>query len=235
MTTIPIVIICYNNYKYVKNTCEQIKLINPIYYKNIMIVDNCSSDQATLDFLNTLDCKIIRNSCNNGPWIDCGSSLHIYNTLPDQFVLTDPDLEFHENLPSNFLDILCELSEQYKTTKIGFALDLQDSKKMFPQEYFKGQKIWEWEQTFWDTLVKDDNYILYNAPIDTTFHLYNKKYTATRYDLRVGGKFTAKHLPWYVENTIYSLYEMYCMAQSAPFSTSGKVVLKYIEENKIIF
>ena len=42
-TDIPIIIVCYNNWKYVLNTINQIKHINPIYYNNIQIMDNCST------------------------------------------------------------------------------------------------------------------------------------------------------------------------------------------------
>ena len=34
---------------------------------------------------------------------------NIYNSLPDKFILTDPDLQFNENLPNNFIEILIEL------------------------------------------------------------------------------------------------------------------------------
>lgn len=45
---IPILVICYNNYKYVKNTLEQIKKINSEYYKNIQIVNNSSNCLETI-------------------------------------------------------------------------------------------------------------------------------------------------------------------------------------------
>ena len=37
---IPILIISYNNYRYVDNTLKQIKKINENYYRNIIIIDN---------------------------------------------------------------------------------------------------------------------------------------------------------------------------------------------------
>jgi hypothetical protein len=39
---------------------------------------------------------------NNGPWINETTNIHIYNDLPDQFIITDPDLQFNKNLPLNF-------------------------------------------------------------------------------------------------------------------------------------
>lgn len=46
---IPIIVICYNNYKFVENTLKQIKKIKENYYKNIMIMNNCSC-QKTINF-----------------------------------------------------------------------------------------------------------------------------------------------------------------------------------------
>jgi GT2 family glycosyltransferase len=48
---IPIVIICYNNYKYVQNTLDQIRKINIEYYKNVIILNNSSTCIDTINFL----------------------------------------------------------------------------------------------------------------------------------------------------------------------------------------
>jgi hypothetical protein len=59
----------------------------------------------------------------------------IYNNLPDKFIITDPDLEFNKNTPSNFIDIMISISDQYKSEKVGFALDLSESDKMFSYNF----------------------------------------------------------------------------------------------------
>ena len=46
---IPIIIICYNNYLYVKNTLKQILKINEEYYKNIQILNNKSTCLDTVN------------------------------------------------------------------------------------------------------------------------------------------------------------------------------------------
>ena len=61
---IPIIIICYNNYLYVKNTLLQILKINKDYYKNIIIVNNNSTCINTKNFLNTTDLNVINNVSN---------------------------------------------------------------------------------------------------------------------------------------------------------------------------
>ena len=128
---IPIIVICYNNYRYVKNTLSQILKINREYYNNIMILNNKSTCLHTINFLNGVDVPVINNSTNNGPWITKYKNPHIYNRLPNKFIITDPDLKFNENIPNNFIEILSNLSDKYGASKIGFALNISDYEKFF--------------------------------------------------------------------------------------------------------
>lgn len=119
--TVPILVICYNNYKYVNNFIKQIKEINLEYYKNIQIIDNVSMCVETKEFLKGVDVKVVYNETNGGPRIS-----PIHNILPETFILSDPDLKLNSKMPSNFVDVMLELSNKYKTNKIGFALDISD-------------------------------------------------------------------------------------------------------------
>ena len=102
---IPIIIICYNNYKYVDNTIKQIININSDYEKDIIILNNCSSCPKTIEYLSKSKHKIINNFLNVAPQITDKINKHIYDILPDKFILTDPDLQFNSNLPKNFIEI----------------------------------------------------------------------------------------------------------------------------------
>lgn len=228
---IPIIIICYNNYKYVKNTLLQILKINKEYYNNIQILNNNSTCLDTINYLNMVDVKVINNSRNNGPWITSNNNKDTYDILPDKFILTDPDLMLNKNIPNNFIEILSELSDHYKISKIGFALDLSDFEKFYQDEnYYTAITIYRWEQQFWVNKIKNDNYELYNHDIDTTFCLVNKNYIYKNYNVRVAGNFTAKHLPWYVENEIYNTYENYMNAlKTTCISTISRVILRHIQ------
>jgi hypothetical protein len=225
--TIPILIISYNNYKYVKNTIEQINKINPAYLNDIIVVDNCSTDKDTLEYLDTLKLKLIRNYLNNGPWIEPSCNSQIYNLLPSKFVLTDPDLQFNENLPSNFVEQLSAISDKYNSRKTGFALDISEPDKLYDSKlYANGQSIVEWESQFWKNKINDDNYELYEAPIDTTLHLYNKNSDWNKI-IRVAGNFTAIHLPWYKESIIYSIdeFKTYCISTRQDITTMKRIIL----------
>ena len=229
---IPIIIVCYNNHRYVNNTLTQMKQINSEYYHNITILNNSSHCPDTIEFLKSVDVKVINND-NNGPWINHSTNAHIYNTLPDRFILTDPDLELNENMPSNFIEILAELSEKYQTQKIGMALSIADFEKMYDNVYFNGINIYQWEKQFWTNKIEDASYELYSAPIDTTFCLINKNHD-TNLSIRVAGNFTAKHLPWYKDNKIYNAYENYIAnTKTTAISTISRLIVPYTE-NKYI-
>jgi FkbM family methyltransferase len=231
---IPIIIICYNNYKYVENMLKQIFEINQEYYNNIYILDNCSNCPDTVNFLKNTNCKIISNSSNFGPWVNQSQNTHIYNGMPSKFILTDPDLEINKNIPSNFIDILSSLSDKYNSTKIGFALDIKDFDKMYQDDNYggSGNSIYGWEMRFWENKIEDDTYELYQAAVDTTFCLINKNYIHNDKHIRVAGNFTAKHLPWYINNKVYNLYDNYIANKKTTWiSTTSKTAIPYIESN----
>ena len=143
--------------------------------------------------------------------------------MPDEFILTDADLQFNEKLPKNFIEIFSELSNKYKCSKIGFALDISDFDKMLKGSYFSGLTIYDWEKHFWNTKQDDENYDLYIAEIDTTFSLINKKYEQNVFSIRIAGDFLAKHIPWYVENPILDTEELDTLYSYSLFSTSGRM------------
>ncbi len=232
---IPIVIICYNNYKYVENTLKQIASINKDYYTNIIILNNMSTCSDTIAYLNNLSVSVINNIGNFGPWITPTNNYHIYDMLPDKYIITDPDLKLNPNIPSNFIEILASLSDKYKTSKIGFALDITDHDKFYPTtEYLADRSIREWESRFWENKIEDDEYEIYKADIDTTFCLMNKTNIESEIDLqiRVAGDFTAKHIPWYIENEVYNVYDNYMSnTNTTHISTIARIALPYINDN----
>lgn len=227
MLDIPIIIICFNNYKYVENTVLQILKINKEYYDNIRILDNCSTDPDTIQYLKETDVIVIYNTSNNGPRIDTLCNIHIYDTLPDKYILTDPDLQFNESIPKNFVEILSNLSDIYSTDRIGFALDISDFDQMYQSIYYNQHTIYEWESYFWKNRINNSDYELYNAEIDTTFCLINKKFD-NGFHVRVAGTFTAKHIPWYRHNKFYNIYELYTMYKDATCSTIKTIIYSYI-------
>jgi hypothetical protein len=229
---IPIIVVCYNNYKYVENMIGQIIRVNSNLEKNIIILDNKSTCEETINYLRSVQNRVIFNTENNGPWITREKNKIIYDQMPSKFILTDPDLELNPNLPHNFVEILVELSELYGCDRIGFALDISDSDKMLPGYYASGMDIKTWEEQFWGNKIQNTQYELYYAPIDTTFVLITKDYHPI--NIRVAGNFTAKHLPWYRENKLFNIYENFILnTKTTKISTTSNTIVGYIKNNFI--
>ena len=195
---IPIIIICYNNHIYVENTIKQIKNINEKLLKQVFIMDNNSNDEETINYLKRTEVDVHFNKKNEGPWIDAKKNSNLFYKLPNKFVITDPDLGFNENLPVNFLEIISDLGDKYNCSKIGFALYIGDYKDMYSDFFYNIEK------EYWKKKIKDPHFELYDAPIDTTFCMINKK-GGTK-NIRIAGNFTARHYPWYKEEPLLSIY-----------------------------
>lgn len=224
---IPVIVICYNNYKYVMNTVAQLEQ----YGAEIIILNNNSTCEETVQYLKTLRHTVIWKEENIGPWIEPHVNSDIYDILPEKFIITDPDLEFHPELPANFIEILSELSDQYSCEKIGFALDIDDFADMFQSNYVDDMSIYDWEKQFWEHKISHPTYELYNSAIDTTFCLINKKHIYNEFHIRIAGNFKAKHLPWYKKNRIYNDYQNYTQSCKTTYISSiSKIIIPYTEE-----
>jgi FkbM family methyltransferase len=224
---VPIIIVCYNNYKYVRNMINRLKEINEDLISNIHILNNASTMEDTKKYLETVDVKIIENTGNNGPWLASHDNKHIYNKLPNKFILTDADLELNQNMPKNFIETMVELSDKYNCYKIGLALDISEKEK------FVDENKYDWEIQFWNNRIDNNEYELYNAEIDTTFCMIDKSREYGFNMVRIAGNYTAKHLPWYNENPIYNIYENYKLNEnvSNKISTIKNKLVNYIETN----
>lgn len=202
----PLILIpSFNNPSYVRGMVAQ---LHERACRCIRIVDNASSAPEMLVCLQQMETQgveVLHRSENSGPRLFLDAAF--YAALPEYFVITDPDLALNPQLPATFLEDLLALTEQYQIGKAGFALDISDRAALRPERFAIGDKeftIWEWEEKFWTQplppLPGGDP--VYNANIDTTFALYNKRYFDPgqyRRAVRVAGRFTCRHLPWYRE------------------------------------
>ena len=191
---IPIVIISWNNYYFVKNFVSQLlKYDNPI-----IILDNHSDYPELLDYY-----KEIKNKLQDRidiRMLDKNYGHKVYltlkDTLPNVYILSDPDLQLNENIPKNFSEILLKLSDKYKSYKVGASLNIKNHDKFIKcDNYTKDKNIHDWELQFWQNKINDNEYELYYADTDTTFCLINNNYNKN--NIRIAGNFTAEHLPWY--------------------------------------
>lgn len=224
---VPILIPCYNNWYYVQNMTEQLVKKNPMLKSSIIILNNSSTCPETKTYLQSCPYQVIHNA-NNGPWVTSTQNQHIYNQMPTKFIVTDPDLALHPQLPSNFVDILCSLSDTYKTYKVGFALDISEPDKMIDYPTIFAQ-----ENLYWKHRIAHPTYELYSAAIDTTFALLNKEYHKN--SIRIAGVFTAKHLPWYIRNPILTPRENYEYYKHATkYSSFAKIFVAYFDKHNLL-
>jgi glycosyltransferase involved in cell wall biosynthesis len=198
--SIPIYIPTFNNPTYLLNFIKQLEKNDA---KNIVVIDNNSTYPPMKECLSIIEekYKVVRLDQNFGPHYILRNK-QFYQSLPELFCLSDPDLEFSTSLPVDFINELKIISEVHKVGKVGLALEILSSEEVVHSDLFlDGQKVGaiEYEQQFWTNNIGknqtgDD---LYRTTLDTTFALYNKTYfdPEDRYTaIRVAGKFTAKHL-----------------------------------------
>lgn len=209
---IPVLVPCFNNETYSRMMLRQLSNLG---FANIIFLDNNSDDPGMKSFLQIIDgtdATVIFQGRNLGPR-HCVLDADSREFLPQYFCVTDPDLEFNPALPADWLAQMINLTEKYQVGKAGFALDLSEPELM--QDYDirihdRRFKIWEWESQFYqhqlETMRSGDP--VYQAKVDTTFAVYNKKYL--KFDhmeqfytaVRVAGKYTCKHLPWYKKTIV---------------------------------
>lgn len=207
---VPVYIPTFNNPTYTTHMIKQLLSWN---INNIFILDNSSSYNDMLSLLDDIEREkiacVIRYANNNGPRFIVEDA-QSYQCLPDIFCLTDPDLEFNENLPQDFIYTLVECTNKFKVGKAGLALSLDDREHMKSDKIFidgKHQFIWEWESRFWRELVgtTPDNCNIYKAITDTTFAVYNKNFFQPNTffnSVRISGNYSCRHLPWYKESIV---------------------------------
>jgi hypothetical protein len=199
MSSIPIVIIAYNNLTFVESFVKQIRRLT----NKIIIVDNCSTYPKLLEYYETIQreigdvIEIRRKNRNYGHTVVWTQEM---TSLPPIFAVSDPDLLLNSDMPDNCLEQLLHISNIYKSRRVGLALDLSDHHKFIQRIHpLSNKTFYDGEIGYWKQRIESNAYELYNAPIDTTFCLINTQYGDGA--IRVAGNFTCKHLPWY-ENYI---------------------------------
>jgi len=205
---IPAIIIGYNQVTYIRNMVKQLER----YTSDIVIIDNNSSFKPLLDYYEKeFNYTLLKQKANYGHVVYNKKS--VQKLVGAVHIMTDPDLKFNSHLPNNFLQTLIEISYYYKAQRVGFALQI-DAPDIRNDLFHGPHTIQAWERQFWRNRLQypDPNLELYDAPIDTTFCLVNKKFEPNGTCIRVAGDFTCKHLPWHTnfrQDFLNGEYETY--------------------------
>lgn len=201
-TDIPIII---NNFNQLNNLKKMIDFFSKSKYKYIYILDNDSQYSPLLKYYQEFDGKIFKviyHKKNLGH-LSLWESKLINDYKKNYFVYTDPDLNI-KNLPSNFVEDFIKIHKKMikpklqNKYKIGCALKIDN----LPNHNLEKNNIIKWEKQFWNNRIGTyKNSDVYKSDIDTTLALYPPNYNNhTVKGLRVAGKYTVEHLPWYYDN-----------------------------------
>jgi glycosyltransferase involved in cell wall biosynthesis len=220
---VPVFIPAFNNPTYLRQILESLGRFPMLA---LVVLDNGSTYRPMQRLYEEIgpDVSVWRLGRNLGPRAVLQDAA-FYASLPRHFCLTDPDLALNPSMPPDFPEILARVADRYRIGKAGFALDLSDRDRMVrtPFRHVTGwHRIWEHEAQHWQAPVPDPTFEdpLYLANIDTTFALYDKAYfdPAEPFEaIRVAGRFTCRHLPWYVDNGLPADEER-AYRESAEFS-----------------
>lgn len=189
--TTPIVINNFNRLTYLKRLVSALESRG---YRNIYVIDNCSTYEPLLRFYEESGLRVFRLSRNVG-------YLSLWTTpIGEQFtggyyVYTDSDIEPVESCPADFIAHFRDaLSAHPGVDKVGFGLKVDDLPATFAMR---------------DEVIRHETGIaggradraLYPAPIDTTFALYRPGAAGGFWlrAMRTGAPYVARHLPWYVD------------------------------------
>lgn len=197
---IPIFVISYNRLTCLKLLVDY--LCKHGYVKNIVIIDNASTYAPLLEYLDSVQVKVVKLKKNYGHLVlwKCGLFNNIIDHKP--FVLTDSDILPVEECPEDFMERFYEiLLDDTSLCKVGFSLKLDD----IPDYYKLKAKVIAWEEQFWksENRVRRERISYYKSAIDTTFALYrpgiypceSKWWNDARTDI----PYIARHLGWYVD------------------------------------
>lgn len=199
----PIVIPIFNNLTYLSNTIDSLTAKGFVEY---LILNNGSQYPPLEEYLGKLpDSVTVLDLLHNpGPRVYFENQ-ELYAKLPEQFILTDPDLGFTAELDKEAILHLFELGEKHRRYKVGCALDIsiREPNILDLPAMFQGHTttIRALEESYYRHFVGTSKYgdAIFNAPIDTTFAAYTKRYfvgNTFAANYRVAGRYTATHYGW---------------------------------------
>lgn len=225
---IPIIIPTFNQPTYAKKFVKQLLDIG---VENFVISDNNSTFPPMIKWLEKISKthRVLHLGDNLGPRVY--SERAMIESMPEWFVVTDPDLILNKKLPSNFIDIMINECLKFQLCKVGFAIDISDKAA---KKFFNPEEIKKWESPYWVDVIgrtPDDNEI-YLAPIDTTFAVHNKEVimgslhlvqdTSELKSARIAGNYSCEHMGWWQsqpltpeEEAYYNSIQRWCSTQQA--------------------
>jgi hypothetical protein len=184
-------------------------------YWNIHIINTWSTWPPMLHYLKSLRFPVYhcqpRPAVKDALW-NC-EILKLSGYRGSHFVYTDCDVVPDENCPDDWMKRLYDLLEKYPSfKKAGLGLRIDD----LPECYALKGEVVAHESQFWNTVLEPD---VFSAQIDTTLALYRPDTVGLCDAIRTGGKYVARHLPWYYDSGHQSEEHVYYLDHLAKNST----------------
>jgi glycosyltransferase involved in cell wall biosynthesis len=232
---VPVIINSFNQPTYLRSMLEQLSRVE---HGEIVVLDQASTYPPMLEYLQELESEltVVRLRTNNGPHWLFTSGLAL--TLPKFFIYTDADIRFPADMPAGFIGEMIRAVEFLQATKLGLALDISQPEAMKRANINIGGEDYTfatWESQFWRHPLSVGDLQLYEAPVDTTFALYNRREfdpwarafakkkifdcMDTPRSYRLAGRYTSTHLPWMLDDPIPQEELDYYCAHRANFHT----------------
>lgn len=197
---------------------QLLKWLERAGHHNIILIDNASTYPPLLGFLEQCNYRTIRLKRNLGHtalWRVKELRSIIANHW---FVYTDPDVIPTDRCPLNVVTYLHRQLQVFPFyLKAGLGLRLDD----LPDCYHLKQQVIDWEQHLIGEEIAPD---VFEADVDTTFALYRP---GTPYitgpSIRVQGRHSAHHLPWYSDSSQVDEEERYYRSHASPGVTTWNV------------
>lgn len=212
MHNIPIIL---NNFNRLSTTKKLADDLHNLGYTNIHILDNNSTYPPLLKWYDECPYTVERLNSNLG-------QLAIYNSgyinkFSGWIAYSDSDIELNPNTPKDFVYEMIRIAEQYGKLKAGLALRIDDLPLTRYGMYVKRE-----EQKFWKTELEPD---VYEADVDTTFSVIKVGQPFQYQAIRLGGDYTVRHIPWYLDYEHLTEEEIYYIEHcSSEFSTTKRFV-----------
>ena len=206
----PVMVICRDRVEPLRRLLTWLELEG---MTNIHLLDNASTYPPLLELFAETQHSVVRLGRNVGhtsPWLP-----ELAHLRSGPFVVTDcdvvPDPDAHGAI-EHFVDLL----NRYRSVvKVGFGLHIDD----LPDHYERRREVIDWESQFWRRPLVEG---VYMATLDTTFALHRPRSPYVLGPaLRTGGRFMARHEPWYQDSSDITEDLAYFQARAGSSTTWG--------------
>jgi hypothetical protein len=190
--SVPIVVICRDR---LTPLLELLHWLDDAGYRRVLLVDNGSTYQPLVEFLDTTEAEVVRLDANFGHIAPWRPEVRARLDPNSPFVVTDCDVVPDASCPPDVVEHLAGLLLRYAgVVKAGLGLRIDD----LPESYSLKSDVRTWESLFWETEIAPG---VFRAPVDTTFALCRSPADGHLLDpaLRTGPPYVGRHLPWYAD------------------------------------